>query len=588
MANLNRIRMASANSTAQLRGVAGEPTEGLTVNGSHNTSLDMHEFEVSISGNYTLYEDVDGGSTYVRRTDWSETTGKYVRGSDLEEDAREIHGVKYRNGYSSLLSQFKDGGDDFVAGEFHGKNGFVDEIDIQHPGLGFPDADYIKIQSGSTIRLPQGYKIDRTKTGGLAYGSSVFGIRNVTDVVIDGGEIDGNASNNGYYTEHDHGIEINDSERIVIKNMYIHNNSGDCVRIYNSKYVFFENCVFVNPIVNESAPLIGCNCVGVVGTRDGSVQHIHFTNCHFYGGNPSSIDLEPDDGATMYDIVISNCTFNGFRRGISIVPAAGNTVNRVTISNCIFKDYGYAIEIGSAGAGVVEDIIVSDCIVEGQGTTSSAYGIYLKRSSKVEINNVSIKKCEYGIYSNATMKELTIKNCRISENNQHGIYLVSSDEDVNLIGNYIFNNSQANADAMCGIFINAAKNVVLLNNISADTQSTPTQKTGLHIQNSDKLFLHGNIFFGNITYNLMYLYGCTNYNFGINYEGGSGFGIDKLYGRGSTPAEFDGKLKVDTIRFANARITAAATPGNFAANVVLVIENASGTAYYVPAMAATW
>lgn len=626
MANLNRIRMASANSTAQLRGVAGEPTEGLTVNGSHNTSLDMHEFEVSISGNYTLYEDVDGGSTYVRRTDWSETTGKYVRGSDLEEDAREIHAVKYRKGYGSLLAQFQDAGESFVAGEFHGESGKTDTIDVTREDDPGSSDVYIDLQSGTTVRLPQGHKIDRIKTEGGAYGKAVFTVREQHDVVIDGGEIDGNAENNGFFTEHDHAIQITDSQRVIVKNMYLHNHSGDCVYVQDSEDILFENCIFDNPTEHETAPLIGRNCVAIV-SKGVATQRIYFVNCTFNYGNPAAIDIEPDESGYVYDIGILNCSFNGDYRGVAISPATGNTVERVTIANCTFNGKGYGIEIGSAGSGTVKQVLVSNCVIKGPNEAST-YGIWIKKSENVSIENCDISECEFGIYSYPNNSYLEIKNNLIYKNRKHGIYLQSGDLHVAMIGNKCFNNNQAGGSHN-GIMVNDADYVTLFNNVCIDTQGSPTQDRGFQANYSTFVWADGNVFYGNVTGNNLYMYSCSDTHFGINHENEyGGFAADVIRCRSSYPVTFvasngsgdsilklsnarsgaadcnlltnkgilgiynDGvgyaKLRCDTIRFANARITAAATPGNFAANVVLVIENASGTAYYVPAMTATW
>ena len=77
-----RERMLSNVSSAMLIGVPGTSTATDTCVGTYVYTFQMHQFPVEKSGYYLLYEDVLGGTSYSRRTDWSTISGKYVTGAD--------------------------------------------------------------------------------------------------------------------------------------------------------------------------------------------------------------------------------------------------------------------------------------------------------------------------------------------------------------------------------------------------------------------------------------------------------------------------------------------------------------------------
>ena len=85
MANPVKIRLASSGSgyTAQLRGISGKNTAGITLQGGYNAGWDMHVFNVLVTGPYNLWFDPAGGSTYSKDSAWSGITGKLVFGQDF-------------------------------------------------------------------------------------------------------------------------------------------------------------------------------------------------------------------------------------------------------------------------------------------------------------------------------------------------------------------------------------------------------------------------------------------------------------------------------------------------------------------------
>ena len=79
-----RIRMRGSSYSAQLRGVAGSPTAGITINGTYSSRYLSHEFLVTVTGDYKLYYDPIGGSSYVYDSYWDDgQNGKTIYADDL-------------------------------------------------------------------------------------------------------------------------------------------------------------------------------------------------------------------------------------------------------------------------------------------------------------------------------------------------------------------------------------------------------------------------------------------------------------------------------------------------------------------------
>ena len=97
-----RIRMVDSTYTAQLRGVAGTRTAGLTITGTWDgTNFHSHEFDVTVDGRYNLYYDPAGGSNYIKDSQWSGDYGKFIAtGSFIEavdsdgDDKIETQGIE--------------------------------------------------------------------------------------------------------------------------------------------------------------------------------------------------------------------------------------------------------------------------------------------------------------------------------------------------------------------------------------------------------------------------------------------------------------------------------------------------------------
>lgn len=78
--NVVRIRFPASTYSAQLRGVTGTTTAGLTIQGTYSSNLGAHVFKITITGPYKLYFDAAGGSSYSLDSQWSDTYGTTLTG----------------------------------------------------------------------------------------------------------------------------------------------------------------------------------------------------------------------------------------------------------------------------------------------------------------------------------------------------------------------------------------------------------------------------------------------------------------------------------------------------------------------------
>ncbi len=77
-----KVRLPLSTYSAQLIGITGTSTAGITLSATYKASWDAHFFDVLISGPYDLWVDPAGGSNYSKDSNWSGSTGKVILGGD--------------------------------------------------------------------------------------------------------------------------------------------------------------------------------------------------------------------------------------------------------------------------------------------------------------------------------------------------------------------------------------------------------------------------------------------------------------------------------------------------------------------------
>lgn len=533
--------------------------------------------------------------------------------------------IRHRLGYDDTLkTAVYDGGSSPVAGAI-----YADE------GTESVDAVTIEVESGTTIIGNKNYKIDYTKTSGsTGTGIPAIKITDKTDILIDGFEMDGNAANNGYMGEYEMGIHLDGCSRVVIRNMYFHDWSGDGVYITNCEDITIEHCTFSNPNVNASGPLVGRTCIGVVNkSGGGDTKNIRIMNNSFFSGNPAAIDIEPNGTGAMEYIIIANNRFEGDGnnyRAVAIEPASTRFAKHIIVSNNIIKDYAYGVLLNVGGT--LDNVEITNNVMTG-----CTRGIYSASATHVKIIGNLIDGAGLdGMLFTTSNSEIQIRGNTVKDSTNNGINFAggsgSENSYVDISGNFIYNNSQTGADTYNAIILNYVDNVKITDNFCFDNQGSATQKRGLHFADCDDIHVFGNWCDGNVTSDEPYFFTCTNDTSQLNragtnlkYEdmtvyltaGASLFTIDAeavesasndvilIKNQRATATHIVVLLDQDRIDFyqqsvgdakvackhlimKDAEIASATTPGNFAADFSVHIQNKSGTDYYIPAKAAVW
>ena len=80
-----RIVMPNSSYSAQLRGVSGTRTAGITIQGTYSAQMLAHVFYVTTGGRYDLYLDATGGTNYSKDSNYSGTNGKDFNNSNFAD-----------------------------------------------------------------------------------------------------------------------------------------------------------------------------------------------------------------------------------------------------------------------------------------------------------------------------------------------------------------------------------------------------------------------------------------------------------------------------------------------------------------------
>lgn len=498
-----RIKLASSGSTAQLRGVAGTQTDSIALDGSYIAGLQMHEFEVVVSGNYTLWEDPNGGVAYVRDADWSTTDGKFVAGVDIQDINQRLHGLRYGAQFNTLQEAVDDVAAD---GKVEASPGTV-EIDVE-------------------VDIPE-----KVMLGGAGAGSVVKAVTGTTDTIsvlsfedaatLTGADIknitlDGNNSVTTGNQEHKHLLNFNRYNKttgydLIAAKLRLKNSGGDGVYYRN-----VERGVFADSLIDVAYQRIGADLCGRNGVAivDGRTLVIH-GNIFRNAGN-AGIDLEP----ALY---------------------GSENVKRVVISNCILEDclYGIAVVSGIAGLGGITEVVISNCVIKvgdksAGGFNSFTHGIIMESVQRVAINNVAI--IGQDTLAN-TGNGITLYDCEdISMNNviihgcsrgidcvpdydaNHRIKIIGGSvsgcyyDGIKIVGTAIdpsigvdvqgvnaFNNSIGVPNTYYGIRTDYSNKVRISGCSTFDNQGSPTQRGGIYVDNADTVNVVDNMSYDNVT-----------------------------------------------------------------------------------------
>ncbi len=473
------------------------------------------------------------------------------------------------------------------------------------------DAVTLSIPGGGFSLVGDGFgnaKIDSAKTSGTSgTGIPMIKVDNKDIVYISGIEIDGNAANNTFMGEHDHGIHVQDSDYVVISNCYIHDVSGDGIYIKNCDYVIIENCIIQVPNVNASGPQVGRNCVAVV---EGS--YIAINNNIMTGGLPAAIDIEPNAAKTASHIsIVGNNISGAYDMGISVADSAASSAAEDIdiIGNHIDQSVNEGIRLI---AGDRISIKSNTCVGNGTGSSSDGKGIDVTSDNTTIEGNYCYNNYDSGINVGSAKTNLQIINNRLYSNGSKGLALGGTSgseiDFVSVIGNFCYNNSQNTGDTADGIFADYTDHSQFVGNYCYDNQGTQTQRNGILIQNSDNVMVCNNFCHNNATAELSVNSGnVTNVVMSYNWDGttvanspmtghraalgadftlrlnsGKFFSLANAGGTEQFAVKDDGKIET------NQSAANTATPSGATA-YDLAIYNAAGSLLgYIPVYAAQW
>lgn len=492
-----RIRMTSSASSAQLRGVSGTRTDGITLDGTYNSQLDMHEFNVQVTGRYKLYEDTAGGANYSERTDWGGSDGKVLYGDDVIDHVAQgviVGGDKY--------SSIQDGID--AAGDYGGVVQLM-------PGTYALPQTTIDLKSGIVL---QGSGMGATKLDASKNVSDVCPVLkalDVDEVIIRDLEIDGNTGLT-FGSEFDHLIHLENCNRVVIENCYLHDAGGDGIYVRGVNDLIIRNCIIEIPHISGS-PWIGRNGVAIV---DG--QRITIQGCTFHRCSPAAIDLEPNASQSVYDVTITGNVIKNSDGHSVIFDATNGPVEDVTLVGNVIKENDHDSHVW---VGAAANINISGNVIGGGSGSGTAVidVIGAARNAFIEGNFIFDGPNE-GIETHSGVQDVFIVGNRIQGCGGAGILVNGSasqgNERVFIMNNYVKDCSQNGDGNSDGIAVWYTDRGQVVGNIVLST-TTPRHRYGIYLANCDFFTLVGNNITANATANIV-TSGCTALVEAANHE----------------------------------------------------------------------
>ena len=443
-----RERMKSSVSSAILIGVPGTGTAADTCVGTYIYSFQMHQFPVEKSGFYLLYEDVLGGTSYTRRTDWSTISGKYVTGADAVYRNRAI------TNYGSLLKAAQNdrgsGGTFYLPGTIYGEPGGNESM---------MDTS-LYVSSNQTYNM-YGYKVTWSDNSYYdahpwdwnppEYGNVLFNATNDSNITIMGGVYYGRADSN-YVTGTVHGKLSSDT----LVSLYTPSNtfaadslikwfvlitsgtgSGQSMRIVSNSATAGDTTLCI--VTDNAATMSGWgtkpdgNSYYLLTPMDEFQACVDFAQCHNVHLKDMYIYDFPGDGMVFSGgdhILIEGCTILNPLKWF--YHASGNYQNLVGRQGISFTGNGTIHDQSTRTAVTVydtlRDVKITNCKIIG----GSPGGLDIEPNGKMYIENLEISNCDiYGTSTGVTLytndstivKNLVISNCNISTAAGYGIYV---------------------------------------------------------------------------------------------------------------------------------------------------------------------
>lgn len=321
-------------------------------------------------------------------------------------------------------------------------------------GVYWIDAEISLIpRSNQNIKLSKNAILKAIPTSNANY--QIFDLKDVSNVEIEGGTLIGERyQHQGSDGQWGYGVKIGaNTDNILIKNMILKDFWGD--GIYIGSLTTPAKNVRIDNIIADNNRRQGCSIT--------YAENVNVTNSIFKNTNGSApesgIDIEPNSGTYVKNVVIDNCQFlDNAGSGIDFVGAYGIGIENFNISNC--KMVGNRNGIGLINCKTID---INNCII----SENTNNGIGFSR----DVINASFYKVE------------------VSKNGSIGVSLIVSgqvdkSENINFYDCIIKNNGQAAPNARDGVRIDQLDTTGVVRNVSftnckfVDDQATKTQRYG--------------------------------------------------------------------------------------------------------------
>ena len=355
--------------------------------------------------------------------------------------------------------------------------------------------------------------------------ATVYGIINlagVENILIADVKIVGDTTA-GMMSEHDHGIRMAEEtlgdrssaecHNIIISDVIFDEIAGDAINIRgHSSKILINNCIMESDSVAPARNRCG------IAIIDG--QDIAISNCYILSGDVASIDLEPNAGDTIRNVIISNCILQNDNDGIGIsinAPNAGTFIDNVFIDNCYIKNTQVeAIAVRGVDGGRTQNVHISNTIIEDCNETGALHGAFTIHGyvNNVFCNNLKVlnsPKLGCLILSNQNSvyrpHDISFVNCSFEDNAWGGMFVSVSNYSTTdtvfvkqlIIANSMFRNNGDGVNTpgtdWYGIKLQGIRHSSISNNIIVDTNNK--QNKGMLLAYCDSSAVIGNVVFGN-------------------------------------------------------------------------------------------
>ena len=227
-------------------------------------------------------------------------------------------------------------------------------------------------------------------------GCYVLSINNTDNVVVRGeGMIEGDRVNHtGAKGEWGHGIYIDASNNVSIKDITISNCWGDCIYVGgNSTNVTISGCE-----LNKGRRQ------GISITSGRQISVLYCDISEIYGTDPQfAIDIEPNNNETVSDVLIEGVRINNCFGGImSWGGASGCTIGNITLRRCSVKAVQSEFPVRFFYG---KELVIQDCVF----ATGKNPGLVTNSIKQVSVDNNTIYSTNQNavLISRARKKETT-------------------------------------------------------------------------------------------------------------------------------------------------------------------------------------